>query len=122
MIFLFELSPNLTFPPSFRVREVNLFLSPVICLEHPLSRNHLSLVDLDIKHTYKTNLNNFLWYPILLGSSWVSWWCDSFNNPNLIFHGTCMNIMPYFSTMFTYGRFQEVFFNEKFFIVFFFYF
>jgi hypothetical protein len=33
-----------------------------------------------------------------------------------------MNIMPYFSTMFTYGRFQEVFINKKFLIVFFFYF
>ena len=81
MIFPFELSPNLTFPPSFRASEVNLFLSPDICFEHPLSCNHLSLVDLDIKHTYKTNLSDFLWYPNLLGSTWVSSrWSGSFNN------------------------------------------
>jgi hypothetical protein len=95
MIFLFELSPNLTFPPSFRVREVNLFLSPIICLEHPLLRNHLSLIDMDIKYTYKTISNNLLWYPNFLGSTRVSFWrSSSFDYPNHIFHGTCMNIMP----------------------------
>ncbi len=50
MIFPFELSPNLTFPPSYSASGVN-FLSLVMCLEHPLSRNYLSFVDLDIKHT-----------------------------------------------------------------------
>jgi len=34
------LPPNFTFPPSFIVRVRNIDLSPVICLEQPLSRYH----------------------------------------------------------------------------------
>jgi hypothetical protein len=93
-----------------------------MCLEYPSLRNHLSLVDLDIKHTYKTNSSNFLWYPNLLRSTWVSSrWSSSFDNPNHIFlYGTCMNVMPHFSRMFTYGRIQEAFINKESLIVFFF--
>ena len=126
MILPFELSPNVTFLPSFGERVVNLFLSPIMCLEHPLSRNHLSLVDLEIKHTYKISSSNPLWYPNLLGSTRVSSWrSNSFGNPNS-FHPwitiflcrTCMNVVSHFSTIITCWCFQEFSFNKEILILF----
>ena len=82
MIFPLELSPMVTLPPSFGEREENLNFSPVICLEQPLSKNHLSLLE-DLRHTYKTSLGDPLWYPIFVGFNLVSKGrCGSLLNPN----------------------------------------
>src|SRR5215471_18377116 len=46
--------------------------SPVICLEQPLSRNHLFLESLETNATYKNICSSCsLWYPYLLGSIYV---------------------------------------------------
>jgi hypothetical protein len=99
-----------------------------MCLDYPLLRNHLSLVDLDIKH-YKTNSSNFLWYPNFLGSTWVSSWkSSSFDYPNsfsfkvtTFVFSVCRGVMPHFSKRFIiYGGFQKIIFQEEFLISFFF--
>jgi hypothetical protein len=99
-----------------------------MCLEYPLLRNHLSLVDLDIKHTYKTISSDFLWYPNFLGSTWVSSWkSSSFDYPNsfsikitTFVCSICRGVMPHFSKRFICGGFQTIIFHEEFFILFFF--
>ena len=53
MIFPLPLSPKVTNPPSFGLRDVNWVSSPVMCLEHPLSKYQWFLFDLAWKHTYK---------------------------------------------------------------------
>ena len=45
MILPFALSSNVTYPPFLFVRKANLDSSPVMCLEHPLSKNHLSFFE-----------------------------------------------------------------------------
>ena len=55
-IFPFEPSPKVTLPPSFlALRDENKVASPVICLEHPLSKTHWLEVPLAFKHTYQAN-------------------------------------------------------------------
>ena len=54
IIFPFALSPKVTCPPSLASSLLNYSLSPVMCLEHPLSRYHLLFVLVDFKRTYKT--------------------------------------------------------------------
>ena len=51
MIFPLPLSPKVTCPPSLDFKELNCDLSPVICLEQPLSIYHLLLFA--SRHTYK---------------------------------------------------------------------
>lgn len=73
-----------TFPPFPSTRWLNNLLSSVMCLEHPLSRNHLLLTLDATRATYtKGESSCSLWYPSLFGSINVSIECI-FWNPNLL--------------------------------------
>ena len=61
MIFPLSLPLNVTLPPFLFDRKINFSLSPVICLEQPLSRTHLPL--LAARHTYKKESHIKFWYP-----------------------------------------------------------
>ena len=75
MIFHFALSPKVTCPPSLASSLRNYSLSPVICLEYPLSRYHLFFILVDFKHTYKTQfIHSFEPKPSL---AQVGWFQDS---------------------------------------------
>ena len=54
IIFSFALSPKVTCPPFLVSSLLNYSLSPVMYLEHPLSRYHLLFVIVDFKNTYIT--------------------------------------------------------------------
>ena len=57
--------------------------SPIMCLEHPLSRNHLFLESYETKATYtRSNSRCSLWYPHHLGSILVRRYYI-IRNPNL---------------------------------------
>lgn len=56
MIFHLSLSLNVIFSPFFSSSLMNLFLSLIMCLNQPLSRNHLSVVDFALKQVYKTQI------------------------------------------------------------------
>ena len=77
IIFPFALSLNVTLSLFFFVRNENLDSSPIMCLQHPLSKNHLSLFK-----PYKHNSSNFR-YSYLFKSLGVSdFWLF---NPNLLY-------------------------------------
>ena len=65
------LPPNFTFPPSFIARVRNIDFSPVMCLEHPLSRYHDLCFSFALRHI--CNIDTFRFrYPLLCGSFGVS--------------------------------------------------
>src|SRR5436189_4765625 len=52
------LSPNVTSPPSLCCRDDSMFILPVICLEHPLSIIHFSLIvgtSFAVKHMFASS-------------------------------------------------------------------
>ena len=70
--FFLLLSPKITLLPFLTLIFLNLFLSPIICLEQALSKYHLSLKDLARRHTYNNESIVGLWHPNSLGSKGVS--------------------------------------------------
>ena len=53
MIFPLLFSRKVTSPLSFDLRDVNCASSPVMCLEHPLSKYQWSFLNFAGRHTYK---------------------------------------------------------------------
>ena len=82
-----SLSPKVTTPPSFVSRVTNYSLSPIICLEQPLSKYQLLLASLAARHTYITKSSIFR-YPSFLGSFQVSQ-NGSFWNPYFLYSCVC---------------------------------
>ena len=72
MIFPLPLSPKVTIPPSLASSVMNCDSSPVMCLEHPLSRYHFLFPSWDARHTCKHRSSFCLRYPSFLGSFQVS--------------------------------------------------
>jgi len=61
------LPPNFTFPPSFIARVRNIDFSPVMCLEHPLSRYHDLCFSFALRHI--CSIDNFRFrYPLVYAS------------------------------------------------------
>ena len=71
VILHWMLSLRVTNLPFIGLREENFLRSLVICLEHPLSKNHSSFFIVDLRHSYNISLA-FLGYPNHFGSSLVS--------------------------------------------------
>ena len=64
------LSPQITNPPSLAFRDINFDLSPIICLEQPLSRYHSCLSV--ARFTYKNVQNVDLGTKVVLGPFWLA--------------------------------------------------
>lgn len=61
--FVFLLSPYVKYPLTFIIRDENLFISSIICLEQLLSRYHRFVVV--FKQTYKTSIRCVTFYTII---------------------------------------------------------
>ncbi|KAM7495709.1 hypothetical protein LguiB_030318 [Lonicera macranthoides] len=59
MILSLALSPNVTLPPCLGVRLKKFLFSPVMCFEHPLSKNHFVFLAFALMQTYTKILSNF---------------------------------------------------------------